>query len=135
MCGGSGGHGADATPPSIRSPGILVRVGWLDAHQVLVAGLVLVALFLLGVVVLVVRAIGLVRAARDGMRRVDLPVQSISAGLSDAERRVETLTAGQGELTEALDRVGAHTGELRVLLDHAGRALSMLRAPFRYLGR
>lgn len=108
---------------------------WLDAHQVLVAGLLLIALVIVGVLVLVLRSIRLMRVARSGRRQVDVPVQAISTGLADAERRVGTLTAGQQELTEALDRVGAHTGELRVLLDHAGRALSVLRAPFRYLGR
>lgn len=108
---------------------------WLEAHQVLVAGMVLIALVIVGVIVLVVRGLGLARVARDGMRRVDRPVQEISTGLAAAERRVGTLTDGQGDLTDALDRVGAHAGELRVLLDHAGRALSVLRAPFRYLGR
>lgn len=114
---------------------ILAAVTWLDAHQVLVAGLLLIALVIVGVLVLVLRSIGLMRVARSGRRQVDVPVQAISTGLADAERRVETLTAGQEELTEALDRVGTHTGELRVLLDHAGRAISVLRAPFRYLGR
>lgn len=101
----------------------------------LVAGLLLVALVIVGAVVLVVRSLGLVRAARAGRRQVDTPVQAISTGLADAERRVGTLTSEQAELTEALDRVGARTNELRVLLDHAGRALAVLRAPFRYLGR
>ena len=101
----------------------------------LLAGLILVALVIVGTTVLVIRAIGLVRAANAGRKAVDPPVQMISKGLADAERRVGNLTDGQGELTEALDRVGAHTGELRVLMDHAGRALSVLRAPFRYLGR
>lgn len=114
---------------------ILAVVTWLDAHQVLVAGLLLIALVIVGVLVLVLRSIGLMRVARSGRRQVDVPVQAISTGLADAERRVETLTAGQQDLTEALDRVGTHTGELRVLLDHAGRAISVLRAPFRYLGR
>ena len=116
-------------------PGILAAVGWLEEHQVLVAGLLLIALVIVGAVVLTVRSLGLVRAARTARRQVDTPVQEISTGLADAERRVGTITAEQVELTEALDRVGAHANELRVLLGHAGRALAVLRAPFRYLGR
>ena len=116
-------------------PGILAAVSWLEAHQVFIAGSVLIALVIVGVIVLVLRSIGLVRAARNGRRQVDRPVESISTGLADAERRVGTLTAGQQDLTDALERLTVHTGELRVLLDHAGRALSVLRAPFRYLGR
>ena len=121
--------------PGVPMPGILAAVSWLEAHQVFIAGLLLIGLVIVGAIVLVLRSIGLVRAARNGRRQVDLPVQSISTGLADAERRVGTLAAGQQELTDALDRVTVHTGELRVLLDHAGRALSVVRAPFRYLGR
>lgn len=127
-------QGTDCVP-GVFPPGILAGVTWLEAHQVLVAGLLLIALVIVGAIVLILRSIVLMRVARSGMRRVDVPVQAISTGLADAERRVATLTAGQHELTEAFDRVGTHTGELRVLLDHAGRALSVLRAPFRYLGR
>lgn len=115
--------------------GILAAVSWLEAHQVLAAGLVLVALVIVGAVVLLIRSMALVRVATAGRRRVETPVQAISTGLADAERRVGTLAAEQEELTKALDRVGAHAGELRVLMDHAGRALSVLRAPFRYLGK
>jgi hypothetical protein len=120
---------------ALAVPGILAAVGWVEANQVLVAGLLLLALALVGAVLLTVRSIVFFRVASDGRRQVDTPVHAISTGLADAERRVATITAEQAELTEALDRVDASVGELRVLLDHAGRALAVLRAPLRYLGR
>jgi hypothetical protein len=110
-------------------------VSWLGDHQVLVAGLVLVALVVIGLVALIVRAVGLYRTSQSQMRRVQEPMATISAGLTDAERRVGAITSESEDLSTALDRVAAHAGELRVLVDHAGRALSTLRAPFRYLGR
>ncbi len=108
---------------------------WLVDHQVLIAVLVLAALAAAGLAILAVRAIGLVRVARAGMRTLEQPVAGINDGLADAERRMGVIVAGQDELAVALDRVGAHAGELRVLLDHVTRALGVLRAPFRYLGR
>ena len=114
---------------------ILPGVNWLDDHQVLLAGLVLVALALIGIAVLVTRAVGLVRTTRSAQKQVEPPVAAISAGLSAAERRVGAITEGQADLEQAIDRVGQHAGELRVLVDHAVRALAVLRGPLKYFGK
>ena len=108
---------------------------WIQRHQVLLALVLLVVLIIVGVVVVAVRALGLYRTARTGMRRVDEPVKRLSSGLADAERRAGAIADGQGDLGAAMDAVTARTAELRVLMDHAGRAFAVLRAPFRYLGR
>lgn len=108
---------------------------WIADHQILLAGLALIALVVVGVVVLVARAVTLSRTARTAMRMVEEPVGEISAGLAEAERRVGVIAEGQADLMEAVERVEAKTGELRVLIDHAGRAYAVLRGPLRYFGK
>jgi hypothetical protein len=110
-------------------------VSWLADHQVFLAALVLIACIVIGLVVLITRTVGFVRTTKTGIDRVSAPIDGISAGLSDAERRAGTLTNRSGDVSDALEAVGAQTGELRVLLGHASRAIDVLRAPFRYLGR
>lgn len=110
-------------------------MSWLADNQVLLAVLVLVACIVIGLVVLIARTIGFVRTTKTGIDRVSGPIDGISAGLSDAERRAGALTTHSGDLTDTIETIGAQTGELRVLLGHASRAIDVLRAPFRYLGR
>jgi len=102
---------------------------------VLLAGIVLVVLVVVGVVVLAHRALTLQRTAESAQKRVEPHLAAINAGLADAERRADAIASSQADLEVAMTRLEEKAGELRLLIDHAARAMSVLRAPFRYLGR
>lgn len=113
----------------------MTAMSWLDEHLILVAALVLIALVVVGLAVLAVRAVGLWRVARDAQRRVDEPVKAISGGLEQAQGRLDRLTAHQEQLTGTVERVGVQANELGRLLGVAGKAISVLRAPLKYIGK
>lgn len=118
-----------------RRNAILPGVNWLEEHQILLAGLLLILLTLIGLAFIAARTVTLMRTTKTARRAVEPPVAAISEGLADAERRVGVIADGQADLEQTIERVGARAGELRVLVDHAGRALSVLRAPFKYFGK
>jgi hypothetical protein len=104
-------------------------------HQILFAALILVLLVIVGIALLVVRVLGLFRAAKAAQARVDVPIRAISSGLQTAEQRVGALQDHQGDLTATVERVGEQASELQQLLGIAGGALKVLRAPLKYIGK
>jgi hypothetical protein len=110
-------------------------VDWVQENQVLLAGIVLVVLVVVGLALLAHRALMLQRTAEMAQKRVEPHLAAINAGLEDAERRVDAIASSQADLDAAMTRLEEKAGELRLLIDHAAQAMSVLRAPFRYLGR
>lgn len=110
-------------------------MSFLLDHEILAAAVILVVLVVIGIALLIVRSLGLFRAAKAAQARVDVPIRAISAGLQSAERRVGALQDHQGDLTTTVERVGVQTSELQRLLGIAGGAVKILRAPLKYLGK
>ena len=107
----------------------------LRDHEILAATVVLVLLVIIGLALLIVRALGLFRAAKTAQTRVGGPIRAISTGLQSAEQRVSDLQAHQEDLTATVERVGVQATELQRLLGIAGSALKILRPPLKYLGK
>lgn len=104
-------------------------------HPIRTALFISLLLVVVGLIVLIVRAVALVRTAAESQARVNAPVQAISDGLRSAERRVGRLHEHQGDLTETVERIGMRTSELQRLLAIANSSLAVLRAPLKYIGK
>ncbi len=104
-------------------------------HQILLAFVLLALLIIFGIVVVALRAVGLLRAAKRSQERVSVPVRAISDGLQSAERRVGELQDRQQDLSHIVEQVGVRTGELGRLMGVATAALAVLRSPLKYLGK
>lgn len=110
-------------------------MSWIGDHIVLLSVLAFVLLIVAGVVVLVVRVLGLIRGIKTSKRTVDPHVATLTQSIGQAESRVGGITEGQGELSETLQRVSRQTAELGRLVSAASAAIAVLRAPLKYFGR
>ncbi len=110
-------------------------MSWIGDHIILLSFILLALLIVAGIVVLVVRGLGLYRTVRSSTATVDPHVATLNQGIGQAQTRLDGITAGQGELMGTIDRVTTKTDELGRLVGAASAAMKVLRAPLKYFGR
>jgi len=110
-------------------------VDWLRDNMVLVAGLLLVALVVIGVILVVLRGLALWRTVREAQAEVEPRMAQIDAGVVQFEQGIQRIEQHQVALNDAVKRLDEQATELRLVTMRLFAAVNALRAPLRYLGR
>jgi hypothetical protein len=104
-------------------------------HAIALSAIFLGVVVLVALVIMVVRGLALLRAARRAQGRVAEHVAVLTTEAERAQAGMERVTQGQEDLTRELDRLGARLAVAKVLSHNLSEAVAVLRAPLKYLGR